>query len=148
MDFMIGSNVKIKEYDELPEAIKSKGVARLAGKKAEIVDKVFSEAKGENYYLLKVEGRKGVSTVCFTEDAFEEIRDEVATYRYDFEYLDTVVVARLYETKDGEEKEVAKGHGHIIHEGVIGLAQASSYALKRIYEDLNGGTMRRYGGND
>ena len=59
-----------------------------------------------------------------------------------------VVVARLYETKDGEEKEIAKGHGHIIHEGAIGIAQASSYALKRIYEDLNGGHMRRYIGND
>lgn len=148
MEFTIGTNVKIKEYGELPERIKSKSVARLAGNKAEIVDVVFSEAKGEKYYLLKVEGCKSVSTVCFTEDAFDEIKEEIPTYRYDFEYLDNVVVARLYETKDGEEKEIAKGHGHIIHEGAIGIAQASSYALKRIYEDLNGGHMRRYIGND
>lgn len=148
MDFTIGTIVKIKEYDELPEAIKSKSVARLAGKKAEIVDKVFSAAKGENYYLLKVEGRKGVSTVRFTEETFDAFEDSEVTYRYEFDYLDTVVVARLYEVKDGEELEVAKGHGHIIHEGIIGIAQASSYALKRIYEDLNGGSMRRYDGND
>lgn len=148
MEFTIGTIVKIKEYDELPEAIKSKSVARLAGRKAEIVDKVFSEARDKGFYLLKVDGCKNVSTVCFTEEAFEAIEESEVTYRYEFEYLDTVVVARLYETKDGEELEVAKGHGHIIHEGVIGIAQASSYACKRIYEQLNGGTMRRYNGND
>jgi hypothetical protein len=144
MEFTIGTNVKIKEYDELPEAVKNKSVGRLAGHKAEIVDKVFSEAKGEDYYLLKVEGRKSVSTVCFTEDAFDEIKEEMPTYRYEFEYLPNVVVARLYEG----DVLVARGHGHIIHEGAIGIAQASSYALKRIYEDLNGGHMRRYIGHD
>lgn len=144
MEFTIGTNVKIKEYDELPVGIRSKATARLAGKKAEIVDKVFSEARSEYYCLLKVEGCKGVSTVCFTEDAFDEIKDKIPTYRYEFEYLPNVVVARLYE----DNLLVARGHGHIIHEGAVGIAQASSYALKRIYEELNGGTMRRYTGND
>lgn len=147
MDYTIGCTVRIKEYDELPEAIKSKSVARLACKKAEIVDKVFSEASSEYYYVLKVEGCKNISTVRFTEDAFAEEDDEV-TYRHEFDYMPTVVVARMYEVKNGEERQIGIGHGHIIHEGVIGIAQASSYALRRIYERLNGGSMRRYDGND
>ena len=138
MEFSLGMIVKIKEYDELPESVKSKGTARLAGKNAEIVDRVFSEARSEYYYLLKVEGCKGISTVCFPESAFEE-EDEPATYKYEFSFLENVVVARLLETKNGADTEIAKGHGHILHEGVIGIAQASSYALKRIYENLNGG---------
>ena len=146
MDFMIKSNVRIKNYAELPTEYQTKGMARIAGKRAEIVDKVYSEAKGGYFYRLKIDGCKGVSAVEFTEDALEYISwGDEPTYRYEFEFLDTVVVATLYETDSyGVEKKIARGHGHIIHEGQIGIAQATSYAVKRIYEALNGGTMRRY----
>ena len=149
MDYQIGSNVRIKAYYELPTEYQTKGIARIAGKKAEIVDRVYSEAKGDYFYRLKIDGCKGVSAVEFTEDAIAYIGwGEEPTYRYEFDFLDTVVVATLYETDyKGVEKRIAKGHGHIIHEGQIGIAQAASYAVKRIYEALNGGTMRRYTGD-
>lgn len=149
MDLMIGSNVRIKSYYDLPTEYQTKGMARIAGKRAEIVDKVYSEAKGDYFYRLKVDGYKSVSAVEFTEDTVEYISwGEEPTYRYEFEFLDTVVVATLYETDyKGVEKQIAKGHGHIIHEGQIGIAQAASYAVKRIYEALNGGAMRRYTGD-
>lgn len=60
------------------------------------------------------------------------------TYTYEIEYLDNVVVARFYEVKDDIKTELAIGHGHIMHEGAIGVAQAASYALKRIYMKLGG----------
>ena len=60
------------------------------------------------------------------------------TYKYEFEHLENVVVARLYEIKGDVVTEVARGHGHIMHDGVIGVAQAASYALKRIYEAVGG----------
>ena len=59
-------------------------------------------------------------------------------YCHEFEYLDNVVVAIFYEIKGEVKTEIARGHGHIIHEGTIGIAQASSYAVKRIYQKLNG----------
>ena len=34
-----------------------------------------------------------------------------------------------------------KGHAHLLHDGVVGYAQAASYALKKIYEKLNGGLL-------
>ena len=64
--------------------------------------------------------------------------EEVVTYYHEFDYLDNVVVARFYEVKGEEMTEIARGHGHIIHEGALGIAQASSYALKRIYQKING----------
>lgn len=149
MDFMIKSNVRIKNYYDLPTEYQTKGLARIAGKRTEIVDKVYSEAKDGYYYRLKIDGYKSVSAVEFTEDCLDYISwGEEPTYRYEFEFLDTVVVATLYETDyNGVEKPIAKGHGHIIHEGQIGIDQAASYAVKRIYEALNGGTMRRYTGD-
>jgi hypothetical protein len=63
---------------------------------------------------------------------------EPVTYCYEFDYLDNVVVARFYKIKGEEKTEITRGHGHIIHEGEIGVAQAASYALKRIYMNLGG----------
>jgi hypothetical protein len=70
--------------------------------------------------------------VEFPKQALERV-DSAKEYRYEFSYLDNVVVAVLNEVGDGYIREVARGHGHIIHEGVEGIAQAASYALKRIY---------------
>jgi hypothetical protein len=48
-----------------------------------------------------------------------------------------VVVAKFYELGDDYKEEIARGHGHIIHEGKIGIAQAASYALKKILQKLS-----------
>lgn len=41
---------------------------------------------------------------------------------------------------EGDEKtEIGRGHGHIIHSGAFGVAQAAAYALKRIAANLDGG---------
>ena len=47
-----------------------------------------------------------------------------------------VIATLLEETKDGKIV-VAKGHGHLIHEGEVGVAQAASYACKRLFESLD-----------
>lgn len=52
-----------------------------------------------------------------------------------------MVVAKFIETKGDTETELGRGHGHMIHEGALGIAQASSYALKKIFEKMNGGTL-------
>jgi hypothetical protein len=73
---------------------------------------------------------------------FDVIEDEVIeTYMHEIEYLDNVVVVRFYKVTDDSKQELAKGHGHIIHNGAIGIAQATSYAMKRLYEKMNGGTF-------
>ena len=61
------------------------------------------------------------------------------TYRHEFDYLDNVVVCRFYEVQGKVETEIMRGHGHIIHEGAMGIAQASAYALKKIWQKMEGG---------
>ena len=55
-----------------------------------------------------------------------------------------VVIATLYEETGDTKSPLAKGHGHMIHEGALGVAQAASYACKRLYESL-GGTLIKGG---
>ena len=57
---------------------------------------------------------------------------------------DNVVIASLYEMDGDSITPLAKGHGHLIHEGELGIAQAASYACKRLYENL-GGTLTKGG---
>lgn len=55
-----------------------------------------------------------------------------------------VVIATLYEETENSKSPLAKGHGHMIHEGDLGIAQAASYACKRLYQSL-GGTITKGG---
>ena len=101
-----------------------------------VVRDVFTNTTGRALYTVAVmkEGKVTATLMIFTEGALEEAPEEI-TYEHEFEYLDGVVVARFYEIRDGKRSEIARGHGHIIHQGKLG-AQAASYALKRIYHRL------------
>ena len=138
--FNIGDRVRVRPYDELPDDVKSKSTGPLCGKDGEIVDIVYSNAKKCLYYTIHLDGYDKPSAKMFTEDSIDLIPEEVPhTYRYDFDFLENVVVARLIEIDgDGNETEIAKGHGHLIHDGAPGIAQAASYALKRIWFGLGG----------
>lgn len=137
MEFFIGDRVRIREYNDLPEQMKTKGIARIAGCDGEIVDKLISGAKGCTVYKIHLDGYSVPSRVEYIEGSFDLIPEaEEPTYTYEFEYLENLVVARLYEVTDTSKTEIAKGHGHIFHDGVYGIAQAASYALKKIYQKL------------
>lgn len=132
--FTIGDRVRIRDYADLPEEAKSKATATLCGKDGEIVDIVYSNAKKRLYYVLHIDGFDKPSSKMFTEDCLDFVpEEETATYRYDFDYLENVVVAKFIEVRDGNETELARGHGHIIHEGALGIAQAASYACRQIW---------------
>lgn len=142
MEFYIGDRVRVKDYTELPERLKNKGIARIAGREGEIVDKLISGAKGCTIYRLQLDDYNSPSSIDFTEDSIELVPEEESPrYDYEFEYLENLVVARLYEIDGDERVEIAKGHGHIFHDGVVGIAQAASYALKKILESVNNGSL-------
>ena len=143
MEFNIGERVRIKSYDEILEGKKNRRLGMLAGCEGKIVDKLYSEAKGCMTYRIHLDGYDRPSNFGFVEGSFELVGRD-CEYTYEFEYLENLVVARLYEITDGEQVEIARGHGRIIHEGVYGIAQASSYALKRICDTLNGGSLKTY----
>lgn len=136
MEFHIGDRVRHKTFEELPEDIKIEGKGKMSGKIGVIKDRMFSESVGDFLYEVKFDDYK-TSHKLYTQRHLAAYNDNVS-YCHEFEYLENVVVARFYEVRDDVKKEIGRGHGHIIHEGAIGIAQASSYALKKIYESLNG----------
>lgn len=59
-------------------------------------------------------------------------------YYHEIQYLDNVVLVILYEATEDGPKELARAHGHIIHEGADGIAQAASYAMRLIWFKIHG----------
>ena len=133
MEFHIGDRVRHKTYEELPDKIKTEGKGKMGNKVGTIVDRLFSESEGDFLYAVKFDDYNE-SRKLYSQHHLALYSE--ATYCLEFDYLDNVVVARFYEVRDDVKKEIGRGHGHIIHEGAYGIAQAASYALKKIYDQF------------
>lgn len=49
-----------------------------------------------------------------------------------------VVIATLYESVGDQMRPICKGHGNLIHDGEVGIAQAASYACNRLWRRIGG----------
>lgn len=77
----------------------------------------------------------------YMKESWLSLVEEPAKYRFTIDIAESVhnvVIATMIEERGGVEKEIARGHGHVIHEGALGIAQAASYALRCIYKGLEG----------
>ena len=103
------------------------------------------ERKATSTYLYEVtpDGRERPSNCLLKEEDLALItKDYSMTIQIDIAH--NVLVASLFEKVGDDIVTLAKGHGHLIHEGELGIAQAASYACKRLYESL-GGTLTKGG---
>lgn len=141
MEFKIGDRVKVKEYADIPEDYRTQGIARLSGDIGTVIDRLYSETEEGCLYIVHLEGYERPSKKLWSEECLDKYIEPSVEYKFEFEYLDNVVVAVFYELGEDTKTEIARGHGHIIHEGSLGIAQAASYALKKMYEKMNGGTL-------
>ena len=139
--YNIGDRVIVRSFEEIPTESRTKALGRLSGCKGTIVDKLFSQSFDGFVYTIQFDDSANESKKLWTEDMLYLLVDIPITYEYEFDYLEDVVVAKLYEVKGETKTEIERGHGHIIHEGVLGIAQAASYALKKIFEKMSGGTL-------
>ena len=140
MDFSIGDKVQIKEYSLLPERFQNSGMGKIAGCKGTVTDKLFSESQNCFVYEVQLEGYMRPSSVKFTEDLLVARQEEESTYEYEIIIDSGAVIVEMYR---GSEL-VCRGHSHIMYDGAVGVAQAVSFAMKRIYIQLNGGEMHDY----
>lgn len=97
----------------------------------EVTDTMFSLSTGWSY-LVKNKG--------FFREADLELIPDKKGYSIDIkiDIASNVVIATLYEVTEDTKSPLAKGHGHMIHEGELGVVQAASYACKKLYESLGG----------
>lgn len=136
MKYNIGDSIVIKNYEDLPEGIRNKANGRACGKKGEIVDIYYSKALQKELYEIHFQGKPLPSVVAWTEDCFAEEGPDKSEYSIELTCEDNLIIARMF---SGEEKKlIGQGHGHIFHDGALGIAQAASYAAKKMYENMGG----------
>lgn len=117
--FQIGDRVKI------PSKVEAIGI---------VADIWHSVAKSARMYAVEIEpdGHCGL----FAEDQLEP-----APLPIDYTFgahIDGNVAVVTMMAKQGEKEWVyARGHAHILHDGAVGMAQAISFASKRMFESLD-----------
>lgn len=106
-----------------------------------VTDVMYSDAR--ELYTYEVTNDEKVSELFF-EFNLESALQKDYRMAIEIDIAQNVVIASMYEKDGAILRPVAKGHGHMIHEGELGIAQAASYACKRLYENL-GGTLTKGG---
>ena len=101
----------------------------------EIVDIQWTYVHEKFIYVIKLDN--GMRVV--RDERFLERVKPTITYRTETQLADNVVIAIVYEVRELCEKEICRGHAHIIHDGAEGFVQACSYAYKRALQSIDSG---------
>ena len=112
-------------------------VYTAAGVKALITDKMYSEKKGAFYYGIMYENSTEDEDIVYHETDLFPYDEEKTDYAVDIAIDEGVVVCNIYEVTGDHKKHVARGHAHILHNGLIGIAQAVSYSSRRAFMSVN-----------
>ena len=109
---------------------------KKSGESGVITDKMYSEARDCFIYIIKPDdnGRSFMRS----EDEIEPFRRQ-REYRVETQIADNVVIGIIYEVDGDLKTEVCRGHGHIIHDGAEGIAQACAYAYKKAFTSIDSG---------
>ena len=117
--FQIGDRVKI------PSKANKVGI---------VTDIWSSLAKSAVMYAVENEddGYHGM----YSEDQLE-LAPLPVEYRFEVTIEDNAAVVVMFATQGEKTWVYARGHAHILHDGEIGMAQAVSYASKRMFASLD-----------
>lgn len=121
MAFKIGDRVKVSDWDGI----------------CEITDIMFSNKFQRNMYEVSPEGESKPPIGVYEEFALKPVAPE-KQFRFCVDIADNVVITTMEEqVGDDLYKVIARGHGHLIHDGEAGLAQAFSYAARRLWCEVD-----------
>lgn len=148
-DRMTGEAEEVVEVQETQEAEEPAQEEVTNTTKFQIGDRVKIPAKNltigivsdvwhsllQNKLMYAVQ-TEGGSMGLYREDQLEPAPLPI-TYSFSA-HIDGNVAVVCMNAKQGEKEWVyARGHAHIIHDGPVGMAQAVSYASKRMFESLD-----------
>ena len=86
--------------------------------------------------VYAVQGEDDESFGLYREDQLEPAPLPI-TYSFDAHIDGNVAVVCMNATQGEKTWVYARGHAHILHDGEVGMAQAISYAAKRMFESLD-----------
>lgn len=117
-------------------------VINAYGENGKIVDRMWSEKEASYLYGVHYDSAEEDEILLARGDELRDLQEEKNdNYEVETSILNNVVVAKVFKMENGKKKEFSRGHGHIIHNGDIGIMQALSYAFKKAYEKINNGNL-------
>jgi hypothetical protein len=117
--------------------INDRVIELATGESGVITDKMYSQARECFIYIVKPDD-SNLRAHTRTAEELEPFRKKTE-YQIETQIADNVVIVIIYEVECGEMYEVCRGHGHIIHEGAEGIAQALAYASKQAFIAIDNG---------
>lgn len=92
-----------------------------------------SIAQGSTMYAVETED----GNRCLYSEAQLEPAPIPITYRFEVTVEGNVAVCVMFARQGEKEFVYARGHAHVLHDGEVGLAQAVSFAAKRMFETVD-----------
>ena len=132
-DITVDEPVEESSYPKFQIGDRVKVPSRV-GKVGLVVDIWISVANATVMYAVEYEddGYHGM----YSEDQLE-LEPIPVEYRFEISIEDNAAVVAMIATQGEKSWVYARGHAHILHDGEVGMAQAVSYASKRMFESLD-----------
>lgn len=134
--YQLGDRVRILPYENSPQALRNSRKAVLGDKIGTVVDTLTRVGTNEPLYIIHVDGYDVPSSVLWTDAELNRFVEEPKAYDFTITIENSVAAVEMHEICGKKKTFLTRGHGHILHEGAYGIAQAVSYALKHIYQNL------------
>lgn len=104
-----------------------------------ITDRMYSEKNDKYLYSIRYNGRKEEQDDLYDDDEIQPFVEEKVEYELKMEISEGVVIFSAIEIKGDKRTLAARGHGHMLRNDLLGVLQASSWAARKAFTELNNG---------
>lgn len=133
----------VEEVEEPQEAAEATGTKFQIGDRVKIPSKALSIGVVRDIWSSVVQNKQmyaveteGGHCGLYAEDQLE-LAPIPIDYTWEAHIDGNVAVVTMMATQGDKTWVFARGHAHIIHDGEVGMAQAISYAARRMFETLD-----------
>lgn len=143
-------NESVAEIEPMEDIAHTEDEGETTGTKFQVGDRVKIPSKSEKIGIISdiwysmtqdkmvyaVQGEDDNSFGLYRENQLEPAPLPI-TYSFDALIDGNAAVVCMNATQGEKTWVYARGHAHILHDGAVGMAQAISYAAKRMFEALD-----------
>lgn len=108
---------------------------------AVITDRMYSERSDRYLYSIRYKGRTEEQDDLYDDDELQPYVEEKVDYELKMDISDGVVIFSAIEIRGDKRTLVARGHGHMLRNDLLGVLQASSWAARKAFTEINNGEV-------
>ena len=113
----------------------------VKGQEAFITDRMYSEKSDKYFYSIRYKGHQEEQDDLYDDSELQPYVEEKVEYDLKMEISEGVVIYSVIEIKGDKRTLAARGHGHMLRNDLLGVLQASSWAARKAFTELNGGEV-------